>query len=87
MSLVNQLMVYLSLLDTLTSKIAVIIYVIVVILLVILIVILMMVNESKHQDIFYINKKSRIESLQDEIGMQNEDNSIKLDKTDNFLEG
>lgn len=52
MTLVNQLLIYLSLLDTLTSKIAVIIYVISVIVLVILIVILMMVNESKHQDIF-----------------------------------
>ena len=87
MNLVNQLLVSLSLLDTLTSKIAVIIYVIAVIVLVILIVILMMVNESKHQDIFYINKKSRIEALQDEIGMQNEDNSIKLDSEENFLEG
>ena len=85
---INNLLYFLSFVDFFTSKLALTIYIIILIALVILVVILVMVNESKRQDIYYVNKRSRIDELQSELGEEGKDNKeIKFDVKDNFLEG
>ena len=76
----------LSLMDFLTSKLAITIYIVVLIVLIITVIVLMMVNESKHQDIYYINKKTPVDGLEGEFG-GDKSKTIEASKENNFLEG
>ena len=86
MNLSNVPFIKLSLMDFLTSKLAITIYIILLIVLIITVIVLMMVNESKHQDIYYINKKTPVDGLEGEFG-GDKSQTVESKKNDNFLEG
>ena len=79
--------IVMAFIDYLVNKVALTIYVAVLIVLILVMVVLVMVNESKRQDIYYVNKQSRLEELQNELGEGgNEGKEYKVDASANFLE-
>ena len=87
MNLLSLPFIKLGIIDILASKAAITIYIVVLIVLIITVIVLMMVNESKHQDIYYINKQAGGSVSVEDIAGLKESNVVEGKREENFLEG